>query len=66
LLTISVALLEQADPAFSGTSSMSVMRAALLSFMMFSAILLSGAGIYSAGAVGGYGAIDGYGISAPH
>jgi hypothetical protein len=44
---------------------MSVMRAALLSFTMLSAIILSGAGIYSAGASGHYGAVDGYGINTP-
>ena len=41
------------------------MRATLLSVMMLSAILMSGMGIYAAGAAGGYAAVDGYGISAP-
>lgn len=45
---------------------MSVMRAALLSFMMLSAIVLGGAGIYSAGASNHYGDIDGYGINYRH
>lgn len=44
---------------------MSVMRAALLSFTMISAIVLCGAGIYSAGASGHYGAVDGYGVNTP-
>lgn len=44
---------------------MSVMRAAFLSFTMISAIILCGAGIYSAGASGHYDAIDGYGINTP-
>ena len=42
---------------------MSVMRAALLSFTMISAIILSGAGIYAAGASGHYSAVDGYGVN---
>jgi len=41
---------------------MSLMRAALLSFMMLSALAISGVGIYTAGAAGGYGAVNGYGV----
>lgn len=43
---------------------MTVMHAALLSFMMLSVIALSGLGIYAAGAAGKHAAVDGYGVTA--
>lgn len=46
-----------------GEYQMTAMRAALLSFMMLSAILVSGMGLYAAGATGGK-AVNGYGVTA--
>jgi hypothetical protein len=40
------------------------MRAALLSLLMLSAVLTSGAGIYAATASSTYHTADGYGVSA--
>ncbi|WP_309083826.1 hypothetical protein [Chelativorans sp.] len=40
------------------------MRAAILSLMLFTAVTMSGAGIYAATAGGVYQATDGYGITA--
>ncbi|MCT7373904.1 hypothetical protein [Chelativorans salis] len=43
---------------------MSLMRAAVLSLMLITAVVVSGAGIYAATASGGaYETTDGYGIS---
>jgi hypothetical protein len=41
---------------------MTPVKAALLSAMMFSGILLWGAGIYAADASGGHAPVDGYGV----
>jgi hypothetical protein len=43
---------------------MTPVKAALLSFVMLSGIVLWGAGIYSADAAGGALVVDGYGVSA--
>jgi len=42
---------------------MSLMRAAILSLMLFGAVVLSGAGIYAATGSGSYQTTDGYGVS---
>ncbi len=47
-----------------GKPGIVVLRAALLSILMLSAIVIGGAGVYSAGAVGGQAPSDGYGITA--
>lgn len=46
------------------TDRLASMRATLLSLMMLTAVLLSGAGIYAATASSAYHASDGYGITA--
>lgn len=43
---------------------MNPVRAALLSFLMISAIAICGFGIYAADASNGHAVVDGYGISA--
>jgi len=43
---------------------MTFMRAAFLCFMMLSAIVVSGVGIYAAGVTADYAAVDGYGVTA--
>ncbi|MCO5058147.1 MAG: hypothetical protein M9905_09735 [Rhizobiaceae bacterium] len=43
---------------------MTLVKTALLSFLMISAIVLTGVGIYAADATAGNPATDGYGISA--
>ena len=43
---------------------MTPVKAALLSFVMLSAIAFWGAGIYAADAATGHAVIDGYGVSA--
>jgi hypothetical membrane protein len=43
---------------------MSVVKAAFLSFLMLSAIVICGVGIYTADAASGHAVIDGYGINA--
>ena len=43
-------------------TEMTPVKAALLSVMMLSGILLWGAGIYAADAVGGHAPVDGYGV----
>ena len=43
---------------------MTPVKAALLSFVMLSAIALWGVGIYAADAAGGHAVVDGYGITA--
>ncbi len=43
---------------------MTPVRSAILSFLMLSAILVWGVGIYSADAAGEFVSVDGYGISA--
>ncbi|WEX08464.1 hypothetical protein [Chelativorans sp. AA-79] len=42
---------------------MSLMRATILSLMLLTAVMVSGAGIYAATASGVYHSTDGYGIS---
>ncbi len=44
-------------------SGIVVLRVALLSFLLMSAILLGGAGIYTTGAMGNHLPSDGYGVS---
>ncbi|HHZ10530.1 MAG TPA: hypothetical protein GX405_17310 [Rhizobiales bacterium] len=43
---------------------MTAVRAALLSFLMLSALAVGGFGIYAADAAAGHQAVDGYGITA--
>jgi len=43
-------------------TEMTTLKAALLSFAMFSAIVLCGAGIYAADAASGHAVFDGYGV----
>lgn len=43
---------------------MTLVKATLLTFLMISAIAITGIGIYSADAAGGRKVTDGYGISA--
>ena len=43
---------------------MTSVKAALLSFVMLSAIVVGGLGIYAADAANGHNAVDGYGVSA--
>ncbi|MGE0652257.1 MAG: hypothetical protein AB7P12_10970 [Alphaproteobacteria bacterium] len=43
---------------------MTAVRAAILSFLMLSALAVGGAGIYAADASSGHRAVDGYGITA--
>lgn len=42
---------------------MSLMRVAILSLMLISAVAVSGAGLYTATASGVYQTVDGYGIN---
>lgn len=42
---------------------MTPVKAALLSFLMFSAIVIGGFGIYGADAANGHLAVDGYGVT---
>jgi hypothetical protein len=42
---------------------MTPVKAALLSFLMFSAIAIGGLGIYAADAANGHLAVDGYGVT---
>jgi hypothetical protein len=42
---------------------MTPVRAAFLSFLMFSAICIGGFGIYAADAANGHVAVDGYGVT---
>jgi hypothetical protein len=44
-------------------NEMSLMRATILSLMLLTAVMASGAGIYAATASGSYYTTDGYGIS---
>jgi len=46
------------------SAEMNPVRAALLSFLMISAIAICGFGIYAADASSGHAVVDGYGISA--
>lgn len=43
---------------------MTLVKAALLSFAMLSAIVLGGFGIYAADAAAGHRVVDGYGVTA--
>ena len=43
---------------------MTTVKAALLSFVMLSAIIVCGLGIYSADAANNHQAVDGYGVTA--
>lgn len=46
------------------SAEMNPVRAALLSFLMISAIAICGVGIYASDASSGHAVVDGYGISA--
>lgn len=44
---------------------MNPMKAAILSFLMLSAVVMGGIGMYSTQAVADHNRADGYGVSAP-